>query len=142
MFKGFKQFLLRGNVVELAVAVVMGAAFGAVVAAFVKDLLTPLIAAIFGKPSLMLERNPHRPPALRALHATCELAFPRVPLCTFVSFVLILFGAARTLTSNRATARQPQPISICVSISKGWAEQANFGSGRPAWQASRATFGL
>jgi large conductance mechanosensitive channel len=51
MLKGFKQFILRGNVVELAVAVVMGAAFGAVVDAFVKDLLTPLISAIFGKPN-------------------------------------------------------------------------------------------
>jgi large conductance mechanosensitive channel len=48
--KGFKQFLLRGNVVDLAVAVVVGAAFGAVVTAFVKDLMTPLIAAIVGKP--------------------------------------------------------------------------------------------
>ena len=44
--KGFKQFLLRGNVVDLAVAVVVGAAFGSVVTALVKDLLTPLIAAI------------------------------------------------------------------------------------------------
>ena len=51
MLKGFKQFILRGNVIDLAVAVVIGAAFGAVVTAFVKDLLTPLIAAIFGKPS-------------------------------------------------------------------------------------------
>ena len=48
--KGFKQFMLRGNVVELAVAVVMGAAFTAVVTALVKDLLTPLIAAIVGEP--------------------------------------------------------------------------------------------
>jgi large conductance mechanosensitive channel len=48
--KGFKQFLLRGNVVDLAVGVVIGAAFGAVVASFVKDLLTPFIAAIVGKP--------------------------------------------------------------------------------------------
>ena len=45
----FKEFILRGNVVDLAVAVVIGAAFGAVVTAFVKDILTPLIAAIFGK---------------------------------------------------------------------------------------------
>jgi large conductance mechanosensitive channel len=44
----FKRFLLRGNVVDLAIAVVIGAAFGAVIAAFVKDLLTPLIAAIGG----------------------------------------------------------------------------------------------
>lgn len=50
MLKGFRQFLLRGNVVDLAVAVVIGAAFGAVISALVKDLITPLIAAIFGKP--------------------------------------------------------------------------------------------
>jgi large conductance mechanosensitive channel len=50
MLSGFKQFIMRGNVVELAVAVVIGGAFGAVVTAFVKDLLTPLIAALVGKP--------------------------------------------------------------------------------------------
>jgi large conductance mechanosensitive channel len=47
---GFKKFLLRGNLVDLAVAVVIGVAFGAVVTAFVGDLITPLIAAIAGKP--------------------------------------------------------------------------------------------
>ena len=50
MLKGFRQFLLRGNVIDLAVAVVIGGAFGAVVAALVKDLLTPLIAAVVGQP--------------------------------------------------------------------------------------------
>ena len=50
MLQGFKQFILRGNVLDLAVAVVMGAAFGAVVTALVKDLITPLIAAVIGKP--------------------------------------------------------------------------------------------
>jgi len=48
--KGFRQFMMRGNVIDLAVAVVIGAAFGAVVTALVKDLITPLIAAIVGKP--------------------------------------------------------------------------------------------
>jgi len=48
--KGFKQFLLRGNVVDLAVGVVIGAAFGSVVTAMVKDLLTPLIAAVVKAP--------------------------------------------------------------------------------------------
>ena len=47
---GFKAFILRGNVVDLAVGVVIGGAFGAVVTAFTKDLLTPLIAALVGKP--------------------------------------------------------------------------------------------
>src|SRR5689334_10531092 len=50
MLRGFRQFVLRGNVIDLAVAVVIGGAFGAVVTALVKDLLTPLIAAIAGKP--------------------------------------------------------------------------------------------
>lgn len=48
--KGFRAFLLRGNVVELATAVVIGVAFGVVITAFVKDLVTPLIAAIGGQP--------------------------------------------------------------------------------------------
>jgi large conductance mechanosensitive channel len=50
MLKGFKQFVVRGNVLDLAVAVVMGGAFGAVVTALVKDLLTPLIAAVARTP--------------------------------------------------------------------------------------------
>jgi large conductance mechanosensitive channel len=50
MLDGFKKFILRGNVVDMAVGVVIGAAFGGVVTALTTDLLTPLIAAIVGKP--------------------------------------------------------------------------------------------
>jgi len=50
MMSGFKQFVLRGNVVDMAVGVVVGGAFAAVVAALTRDLLTPLIAALVGKP--------------------------------------------------------------------------------------------
>src|SRR5450432_661796 len=50
MLKGFKTFLMRGNVIDLAVAVVIGGAFGAVVTALVKDLITPLIAAVAATP--------------------------------------------------------------------------------------------
>ena len=50
MLSGFKQFILRGNVVDLAVGVVIGAAFGAVVTALVKSLINPLIALVVGKP--------------------------------------------------------------------------------------------
>ena len=60
MLSGFKRFMMRGNVIDLAVAVVIGAAFGAVVTAMVKDLITPLIAAIPGKPdfsAIVLEIN-------------------------------------------------------------------------------------
>ena len=50
MLKGFRDFILRGNVVDLAVGIVIGAAFSALVGGLVKDLITPLIAAIFTQP--------------------------------------------------------------------------------------------
>ena len=50
MVQGFKTFIVKGNVVDLAVGIVIGASFGGVVAALVKDLITPLIAAIGGQP--------------------------------------------------------------------------------------------
>jgi len=50
MLKGFRDFLLRGNVVDLAVAVVIGTAFSAIVSSLVGDLINPLLAAIVGKP--------------------------------------------------------------------------------------------
>jgi large conductance mechanosensitive channel len=52
MIKGFREFVLRGNVVDLAVGIVIGTAFGAVVNALVKGLINPIVAAIFGKPDL------------------------------------------------------------------------------------------
>jgi large conductance mechanosensitive channel len=60
MIKGFRDFLLRGNVVDLAVAVIIGAAFTAIVTSFVTNIITPLIAAIVGKPdfsALVLKVN-------------------------------------------------------------------------------------
>lgn len=50
MLKGFRDFIMRGNVIDLAVAVVIGAALKAIIDAFVKDLVTPLLAAIGGQP--------------------------------------------------------------------------------------------
>jgi large conductance mechanosensitive channel len=52
VFQGFKDFISRGNAIELAVGVVIGAAFGAVVASIVEGLIGPLISAIFGEPDL------------------------------------------------------------------------------------------
>ena len=54
MLKDFKQFLLRGNVVDMAVGIVIGAAFGGVISSFVKGLLTPLIAALVGQPDFSM----------------------------------------------------------------------------------------
>jgi large conductance mechanosensitive channel len=50
MLKGFREFVLRGNVLDLAVAVIIGAAFTSIVASLTKDIINPLVAAIVGKP--------------------------------------------------------------------------------------------
>ena len=50
MLKGFRDFLMRGNVIDLAVAVVMGVAFGAIVDSLVKDIITPLLTSLVGQP--------------------------------------------------------------------------------------------
>jgi large conductance mechanosensitive channel len=60
LLKEFREFILRGNAIDLAVAVVLGAAFGAVVTSLVNDLITPIVAMIFGEPDfggLSLEIN-------------------------------------------------------------------------------------
>jgi len=58
MLKGFKQFVMRGNVMDLAVAVVIGAAFGAVVTSFVNNIITKVIAAVFSKPDFSAFKLP------------------------------------------------------------------------------------
>lgn len=52
LVSGFREFILRGNVIDLAVGIIIGAAFGAVVQALVNGILNPLIGAIFGQPNL------------------------------------------------------------------------------------------
>jgi len=58
MLKGFKDFIFRGNVVELAVAVIIGGAFGAVVKSMVEDVITPAIGAVVGKPEFDIMIGP------------------------------------------------------------------------------------
>jgi large conductance mechanosensitive channel len=65
MIKGFRDFILRGNVMDLAVAVIIGAAFSAITRSLVEDIITPLIAAFVGKPdfsalTITIDRTPIR----------------------------------------------------------------------------------
>ena len=65
MIKGFRDFILRGNVIDLAVAVIIGAAFATITKTLVEDIITPLIAAVIGKPDfsylvLTIEKTPIR----------------------------------------------------------------------------------
>jgi large conductance mechanosensitive channel len=102
----FKQFILRGNVMDLAVGIVIGAAFGAVVTALVKDLLTPLLAAIFGKPDfsrLVFEINGSR--FLIGDFLNVVIAFVTIAIALFV-FVIKPVNA---LTSRMRSGRSPDP---------------------------------
>ena len=100
MLTDFKKFLLRGNVVDLAVAVVVGTAFTAVVKALVADLLTPIIALVFGKPDFS------------ALHFTINHSrfsygdFINV-LITFLSVAAVTFFLV-VAPINRLMARREQ----------------------------------
>jgi large conductance mechanosensitive channel len=82
MFKEFRNFILRGNAVDLAVAVVIGAAFGAVVTSLVEDIVTPIISILFGKPGF------------RDLTVTINGAVIRYGSFLNAVFSLLLIGAA------------------------------------------------
>lgn len=105
MFQEFRQFLFRGNVVDLAVEVVIGAAFGAVVTALVKDLVTPLIAAIFGQPNFA-------GPELQGPPLAVSL---RDFINTVVAFVLVAAGVFWTVVTPMklmsARIAKPAPAS-------------------------------
>jgi large conductance mechanosensitive channel len=103
----FKQFILRGNVLDLAVGIVIGVAFGAVVTALVKDLLTPLLAAIFGKPDfsrLVFEVNGSR--FLIGDFLNVAIAFITIAIALF----LFVVKPANALTS-RMHGRPPDPTT-------------------------------
>ena len=104
----FKAFLMRGNLIELAVAFVLGLAFAALVTAFVADLITPIVAAIFGKPdfsSLDFTINGSRFAYGDFLNA----------LLTFVSIAAAIFffvvKPMEAITARRATRRRRRSAS-------------------------------
>jgi len=104
MIKGFKEFILRGNVVDLAVAVVIGAAFGALVTAFVKDLITPLIAAVFGKPDFStLSFTINNSTFLYGEFVNAVIAF--VLIAAAVYFVVV--APMNALAARRARGQDP-----------------------------------
>lgn len=109
----FKEFVLRGNVIDLAVAVVIGAAFGAVVTALVKDLLTPVIAAIAGEPdfsSLTFTINDSK--FLYGDFLNAVISF----LCIAVAVFLFVVKPLNMLMERRqramAAGNEPEPATL------------------------------
>jgi large conductance mechanosensitive channel len=113
MIKEFREFLLRGNVVDLAVAVILGAAFGAVVTSFVNDILMQLIAAIGGQPDFS---------RLTFTINDAEFRYGSF-LNAVISFVII--GAAvfflvvrpiNTLMARRKAGLEPEPEAMPENV--------------------------
>lgn len=139
MLKGFKQFLMRGNVVDLAVAVVMGAAFGAVISSFVANILTPLIAAIFGKPDFSALSVPvNGSPVLYGTFLNALIAFF---LITVAVYFFVVLPMNTLLTRRRGGELPPDPTTKkcpeCLSEIPIAARRCAFCSSAVAAAASR-----
>ena len=114
MLSGFKQFILRGNVVDLAVAVIIGAAFGAIVTSLVSDIINPLIAATVGQPDFS--------------HVILTVGKGQVKVGNFIdhviSFVLIasVVYFAFVLPVNALLARFKKPVPDAPPATKACPE--------------------
>src|SRR5687767_822276 len=109
MLSGFKQFILRGNVVDLAVAVVVGGAFNNIVSSFVRDLLTPLIAAFKGIPdfsSMSLTINNSK--VLYGDFLNNVISFLIV---ASVVYFLIVLPMNRFLNKSNASGKSESPVT-------------------------------
>ena len=107
MLKGFKDFIRRGNVVDLAVAVVIGAAFSTVVTALVDGLINPLIAAIFGAPDLtgvgVFELNG----AIFSIGLVLDAMFKFLIIAAAIYFIIVM--PMNKLAERRKAGTEPEP---------------------------------
>jgi len=116
MMKDFKQFLLRGNVVDLAVGVVVGAAFGAVASSFVKDVLTPLIGAIDKQPDFSrLHLSVHGSTILYGDFLNALISFLIVAFVVFFAVVKPINALVARANRNKETAPGTKTCPECLS---------------------------
>jgi large conductance mechanosensitive channel len=109
---GFKKFLLRGNVVDLAVAVIIGASFGAVITAFTRDLITPLLAAIGGKPNFgALHFTVNHSKFLYGDFLNFVIAF--IILAAIIYFLVVL-PLNRLMERYKPSPDEPTPVKECA----------------------------
>jgi large conductance mechanosensitive channel len=103
MLKGFRDFVLRGNVVDLAVAVILGAAFNTIVNSFVKDILGQLIAAVAGKPDFSS--------VVVSLHGTpIQIgSFLNAVISFLIVASVVYFGVVLPLNTLLAKLKKPAP---------------------------------
>ncbi len=111
MLKGFRDFILRGNVVDLAVAVVIGAAFGAIVNSLVTDLINPTIAAIVNKPDFSyLVLNLH---GGKIKYGNFLNALIQFLLVASAVYFLVVLPLGKLLERFKPVAAEPPPMKPC-----------------------------
>ena len=116
MFKGFRDFVLRGNVVDLAVAVIIGAAFGAIVNSLVKDIITPLIAAIVGKPDFSaLVLHLHGGAITYGNFLNAAIAFLLIASAVYFILVLPMQYVMKRVNKPVEAAPTTKPCPECLS---------------------------
>ncbi len=109
---GFRKFLLRGNVVDLAIAVVIGAAFGVVITAFVENLVTPLLAAIGGNPDFAnLHFTVNNSVFTYGKFLNALIAF--VVLAAIIYFFVVV-PINRMMDRYKPSADEPTPVKECT----------------------------
>ena len=133
MIKGFREFILRGNVVELAVAVVMGTAFGAIVNALVADIIMPLITAIFGKPDYsLLVWTVHKSTIKYGSFITAIIQFLLIALAVYFFIVMPLNYLDKMRKRRQGLPEAPPTeteLEVLMQIRDALAASGN-GSGR------------
>ncbi len=113
MLSGFRQFIMRGNVVDLAVGVVIGGAFGAVVASLTKDLLMPLIGAVVGKPDFSAITAG---PLLIGNFLNAAVAFLLVAFAIYFFVVMPMNAITARMNKGQAPAAPTtKPCAQCLS---------------------------
>ncbi len=116
MLKGFRDFILRGNVVDLAVAVIIGAAFGAIVTSLVTDVINPLISAIVHKPDfsyLVLDLNGGKIKYGNFLNAI--ITFLIIAASVYFMAVLPINALMKHLHPAKPAAPTTRPCPECLS---------------------------
>ena len=130
MIKGFRDFILRGNVIDLAVAVIIGTAFGAITKSFVEDVITPLIAAIVGKPDFSaLVFHLNGTPIKYGSFITASINFL---IIAFVIYFFLVLPVQKLLARIKGPeAATTKPCAECLSDIPSAAHRCKF-CGQPA----------
>jgi large conductance mechanosensitive channel len=114
VIKGFKDFVMRGNVVDLAVAVVIGAAFANVVSALVEGVITPIVAALFGRPSLASVWTFEINDAMFSIGLVLQALFEFLAVAAAIYFLVVV--PMNALAARRARGEEPEPAAPAEDI--------------------------